>query len=84
MIKINIITGLSVDAVYRFPMQTELSRLLKFVLINLNYRIGVHMNFAQSRKPALVCSPQSECGCHQARSQVGTTGNATTVPKFSG
>jgi len=36
---------------------------LKIVLINLNYRIGVHMNFAQSRIPALVCSLKSEYGC---------------------
>jgi len=39
------------------------------MLANLNYRIGVHMNFAQSRIPALVCSLQSEYGCHQAHSQ---------------
>jgi len=26
------------------------------MLVNLNYRIGLHMNFAQSRFPALVCS----------------------------
>jgi len=30
------------------------------MLVNLNYRIGVHRNFAQSRISALVCSPQSE------------------------
>ena len=30
--------------------------MLKIVLVNLNYRIGVHMNFAQSRIPALFCS----------------------------
>ena len=35
-------------------MWTELSWLLKIVLVNVNYRIGVHMNFAQSRIPALV------------------------------
>jgi len=46
-------------------------RLMKIVLVNLNYRIGVHMSLAQSRIPALVCGPQSECGCHQARSPVG-------------
>jgi len=33
--------------------------LLKIVLVNLNYRIGVHMNFAQSQIPALVCRLQS-------------------------
>jgi len=36
--------------------------LLKIVLVNLNYRIGVHMSYAQSRIPALVCSLQSEYG----------------------
>jgi len=41
------------------------------MLVNLNYRIGGHINFAQSRIPALVCSPQSKYGCHQARSKVG-------------
>jgi len=34
--------------------------LLKIVLVKLNYRIGVHINFAQSTIPALVCSLQSE------------------------
>jgi len=48
--------------------------LLKIVLVNLNYQIGVHMNFAQSRIPALVCSLQSEYGCHQARSCGGQRG----------
>ena len=43
--------------------------MLKFVLVNLNYRNDVHMNFAQSRIPALVCSPQSEYGCHKAGSK---------------
>jgi len=47
------------------------------VLVNLKYRVGVHMNFAQSRIPALVCSLQSEYGCHQARSYGGQRGNAT-------
>ena len=51
---------------------------MKIVLVNLNYRIDVHMNFAQSRNPELVCSLQSECGYHQARSQAGQRGNATT------
>jgi len=46
------------------------------VLVNLNYQIDVHMKFAQSRFPALVCSPQSEYGCHQARSHEGQRGNA--------
>jgi len=50
---------------------------LKIVLVNLNYRIDVHMNFAQSRIPALVCSPQSKYGCHKARSQGGQRDNAT-------
>jgi len=50
--------------------------LFKIVLINLNYQIDVHMNFSQSRYPALVCSPQSEYGCHQARSHEGQRGNA--------
>jgi len=45
--------------------------LLKTVSVHLNYRIGVHMNFAQSRIPALVCSLQSEYACHHARSQGG-------------
>jgi len=36
----------------------------------------MHMNFAQSRIPALVC-PQLECGCLQACSQ----GNATHKSK---
>jgi len=47
------------------------------VLVNLNYQIGVHMKFAQSRIPALDCSLQSECGCHQARSYGGQRGKAT-------
>jgi len=34
--------------------------LFKIVWVNLSYRIGVHMNFPQSRIPALVCRPQSE------------------------
>jgi len=38
--------------------------LLKIALVNLIYGIGVHINFAQSRIPALVCSPQSEYRCH--------------------
>jgi len=54
------------------------------VLVNLNYRIDVHMNFAQSRIPALICSSQSEYGCHKARSQGVLQGNATPIPKFSG
>jgi len=59
--------------------------LLKIVLVNLNFRIGVHMNFAQSRITALVCSPQSECGCHQARSQGGVNGAIPPpIPKPSG
>jgi len=41
------------------------------VLVNLSYRIGVHMNFPQSRISALVCSLQSEYGCHQALSYGG-------------
>jgi len=44
---------------------------LKIVVVNLNYRISVHMNFAQSRITALVCSLQSEYDCHQARGQWG-------------
>jgi len=44
------------------------------MLANLTYRIDVHMNFAQSRIPALVCNPQSEYGYHQTHSQGGTTG----------
>jgi len=55
--------------------------LLKIVLVNLNYGIGVHMNFAQSRIPALVCSLQSEYGCHQARSWGDNGCNATTNSK---
>jgi len=51
--------------------------LLKIVLVNLNYRIGVHMSFAESRISALVCSLQSEYGCHQARSYGGHHGKAT-------
>jgi len=51
---------------------------MKIVSVNFNYRIDVHMNFAQSRIPELVCSLQSEYGCHQASSQVGQRGNATT------
>jgi len=37
---------------------------LKIVLVNFNYRFGVHMNFAQSRLSTLVCSLQLEYGCH--------------------
>jgi len=58
--------------------------LLKIVLVNLNYRIGVLMNFAQSRIPALFCSLQSEYGCHQARSYGGQRGSAFPIPNFSG
>jgi len=54
------------------------------VLVNLNYRIDVHMNFAQSRIPALVCSLQSEYGCYKAHSQGGQGGNANRIPKFAG
>jgi len=46
------------------------------VLVNLNYGISVHMNFTQSRIPALVRSPQSEYSCHQAHSCGGQRGNA--------
>ena len=52
------------------------------MLVNLNYRNGVHINFAQSRIPALACSPQSEYGCRQARSQGDNGGNASLIPKF--
>jgi len=38
------------------------------------------MNYAQSRIPALVCSLQSEYGCHQARSYGETTGQR--LPQF--
>jgi len=55
---------------------------MKIMLVNLNYRIDVHMNFAQSRIPALVCSPQPEYGCHKARSQWGQRGNATPNSKI--
>jgi len=58
--------------------------LLKIVLVNSKYRIGVHINFAQSRIPALFFSMQSEYGCHQARSYGGQRGNAIPIPKFSG
>jgi len=57
--------------------------LLKIVLVNLNYRIGVHMNFVQSTIPALFYSLQSECSCHQGRSYGGQWGNAAPIPKFS-
>jgi len=50
------------------------------MLVNLNYRIGVHMNFAQLRIPALVCSLQSEYDCHQARNLRG--GNGAMPPQF--
>jgi len=53
---------------------------LKIVLVNLNYRIGVHMNFAQSQIPALVCSLQSEYGCHQACSYGGQRVKAKATP----
>jgi len=52
------------------------------VLVNLNYRIGVHMNFAQSRMNVLFCILQSEYGCHQARSYGGQRGNATNSKVF--
>ena len=80
----SIITGLCVDTVCRFPMQTEFSRLLKIVLVNLNYRISVHMDFAQSRIPALVCSLLSEYGCHQARSYGDNGAMPPPIPMFSG
>jgi len=55
---------------------------LKIVLVNLNYRIGVHMKFAQSLILALVCSPQSEYGCHKGRSQGEQRGHATQFQSF--
>jgi len=51
------------------------------VLVNLNYRIGVRMNFAQSRITALFCSLQSEYGCHKAHSYGEQRGNATPNSK---
>jgi len=54
------------------------------VLVNLNYRISVHMNFAQPRIPVLVCSLQSEYVCHQARSYGGQRSNGTPNSKFLG
>jgi len=55
------------------------------VLVNLNYQIGVHINFAELRMPALVCYLQSEYGCHQARSQGGCNGdNVPPIPKVLG
>jgi len=38
--------------------------MLIIVLVNLNYPIGVYINFAQSQISALVCNVQSEYGCH--------------------
>ena len=54
------------------------------VLVNLNYQIGVHTNFAQSRMPALVCNLQLEYGCHQMRSQGGQRGKCPPIPKCLG
>jgi len=48
--------------------------LLKIVLVNFSYRVGVHMNFSESIITSLVCSPQSEYDCHQAHSWRGVTG----------
>jgi len=56
--------------------------LLKIVLVDLNYRIGVHMIFARSRIPALFCSLQSEYGWYQSRSYGGQRGNATPNSKL--
>jgi len=53
------------------------------VLVNLNYQIGVRINVAQSRIPALVCSLQLVYGCHQVRKQGGKRGNSP-IPKVSG
>ena len=50
------------------------------MVVNLNYRISVHMNFAQSRITALVCSLQSEYDCHQARGQWGGGNGAMPPP----
>jgi len=50
----------------------------------MNYRIGVHMTFAQSRIPALFCGLPSEYGCHQARSYGDNGGMPAPIPKFSG
>jgi len=44
--------------------------LLKIVLVSLNYQIGVHINFAQSRIPVLVCSLPLEYGCHKTRRRI--------------
>jgi len=58
--------------------------LLKIALVNLNYLVDVHMNFAPSRIPALACSPQSEYG---AMRRVAREGNGAMLPpliKFAG
>jgi len=57
---------------------------LKVVLVNLNYGIGVHMNFARSRIPALFCSLRSE---YVATRRVATGDNGakpSPIPNFSG
>jgi len=56
--------------------------LLKIVLVKLNCRISVYINFTQSRIPALVCSLQSEYGCNQARSQKGQQGQGPQFQSF--
>jgi len=47
--------------------------LLKIVLVNLEYRIGVHLNFAQSGIPALVYSrnPNAVATRRVARGETG-------------
>jgi len=53
------------------------------MLVNLNNRIGVRINFDQSQIPALVCSLQSEHSCRQVCSQVATGATSPPIPKLS-
>jgi len=52
------------------------------MLVKMNFRIGVHIKFAQSRILSLVCSLQSEYSCHLARNQGGSGGNAPNSKVF--
>jgi len=55
------------------------------MLVNLIYRIGVHINFAQPPIPALVCSlPYNQNTVATRRVARGNGGNVPTISKFAG
>jgi len=56
--------------------------LLKIVSVNLNYQIGVHMNFAQSRIPSVAYNQNTVATRRVAMGDNGAMPPPT--PKFSG